>query len=183
MNVIKRALRLIFEISRIILNQGSRKYICFLVNLWALISVIFVSCFSGGILSSILVRDMKAINTFEDLISSDVRIICFNNTFIYYGIKYADNWNDDKLKWLRDSNRVEYVVYNSNTESYLMRNLILERKAALIWDHINIELKRKEYMHYNLAIADEMSYQRIYGFLINRRSAVKDELYKMYNYL
>src|SRR5687768_10989992 len=102
-----------FEILRIFLNQGWKRYICFLVNIWALISVIFTSCLSGGVLSTILLQDMTAINSFAELMSSNMRIICLNNSFIYFGIEYAEEWNDDKLKRLKYTNKVDYFVHES----------------------------------------------------------------------
>lgn len=176
-NVIKNGFKKMFEISRILVNQGWRRYIStnFLMNLWALITVIFISCFSYGILSSLLIRNTKAINTFEELMSSKMQIICFNNSFIFWNIRYS---NAGMYKRIRDSNRIICmdVEESSNVKTL---NMLTQLKAVIICDLLTAQMRQIGHMHRNLAIADEMFDPNRVGFLINRRSLVKDKLYKM----
>jgi len=51
-------------------------------------ALIICSCFSVGILSSMVTREMKTINTFEELIDSNLSIISANNSYIYWGLTY-----------------------------------------------------------------------------------------------
>lgn len=181
-SLIKRALNIMYEISRVSLFQSSTKRVSYLVDLWALIVVILTVYSSGRILSSLVVKNRNTINTFEDLMSSNMKIICVTDSFMYYAIKFAQYWKDDKLLRLRDSDRVDYRAYDKSLrihgEAFVMKELA-QRKSALIWDQINSGLKRSEYLHYNLEFANEKFYPLLMGFPINRRSLLKDKLYKL----
>jgi len=65
-----------------------------LVNLWSFISMILVFCFSGGILSSIVTQGIKTINTFDEMIDSNLTIVSGNWTNIFFSIQYK---KDKKL--------------------------------------------------------------------------------------
>jgi hypothetical protein len=81
----------IFKVSRILLNQGILTSSSnFLFTLWSLISVIFISCFSGRIYSSMIKQDLKTINNVQDIIESNVTVISNNYTTIYFMVKFDD---------------------------------------------------------------------------------------------
>jgi len=81
----------IFKVSRILLNQGRLTSSSnFLLTLWSLISVIFISCFSGKIYSSMIKQDLKAINNVQDIIESNLTVICNNYSTIYYMVRHND---------------------------------------------------------------------------------------------
>ncbi len=87
-------------ICRNLLNQGLKnKY--FLLNFWALLSVIFITCFSGNILSTLITPDVKPINSFHELMKSNLKIYIVYKTYVYYGIIWAEAWNDHKFLQLR----------------------------------------------------------------------------------
>ncbi len=51
--------------------------------------MIFVSCFSGGIYTSIVYKDMKTINTYEEMLKSNLTLIGGDNSFLFHSIKWV----------------------------------------------------------------------------------------------
>jgi len=84
--------RIIFDVSRILLNQGYRysENANFLFTIWSLISIILISCFSGNIYSSIINKNIITINDLNELIKANITIISPNNSMIYYNVAYND---------------------------------------------------------------------------------------------
>jgi len=80
---------MIFEIIRYLLNQATAKNIYLLTNLWALASVVILSLFSGAIYTSIVNKEMKTINTYEELINSNITLVSGNDSFLYHSIKWV----------------------------------------------------------------------------------------------
>lgn len=179
MTFVRRVWKSSFQMIQILLNQGIRLNNCLLLNLWSLIAVIFISCFSGLILSSLLIMNTKSINTFEELMSSDMRIICFNNTYSYYAINWANYSNDEMLSRLQHSKRIDFKVLNSQLNDEHSLNLLTQRKAVIITQQSLSESTIISNLHHNLTIADEKFYRSYSGYPINRRSLVKKRLCKM----
>jgi len=81
-----------------LLNQGihDRKY--FIVNIWSLMTIILIPCYSSSILSSLLFQPMKTINNFQELVESNLSLV----TGDYSDLYYAHQWpgDDPKLNYI-----------------------------------------------------------------------------------
>ncbi len=79
-----------------LLNNCQKTSDNFLLTIWAFVSFIIITCISGNILSSIVNQDMTSINTFEELLNSNLSII---------GGKYSHyqmfNYNESGLQILK----------------------------------------------------------------------------------
>jgi predicted signal transduction protein with EAL and GGDEF domain len=80
-------IELIILVFGYLLNNCQKSSNNLLLTIWAFISIVIISCFSGNILSSIVNQDMTSINSFEELVNSNLTII---------GGKYAHFENFDK---------------------------------------------------------------------------------------
>jgi hypothetical protein len=98
--------KLLFFIIRYLLNQGNSAKNDLLIILWAFVAFLITSCLSAGILSTIVAQEKKTINTFEELIDTNLTIISGNNSFVYWKIKYIDS-NDMKFQQL--ANRIKFM--------------------------------------------------------------------------
>jgi hypothetical protein len=66
---------IIILVSSYLLNNCQKTSDNFLITVWAFVSLIIITCISGNILSSIVNQDMTSINTFEELLNSNLSII------------------------------------------------------------------------------------------------------------
>jgi hypothetical protein len=80
-------IELIILVYSYLLNNCQKSSNNLLLTIWAFISIVIISCFSGNILSSIVNQDMTSINSFEELVNSNLTII---------GGKYSHFENFDK---------------------------------------------------------------------------------------
>jgi hypothetical protein len=80
---------LIILVCSYLFNNISKTSNNFLLTIWAFTSVILISYFCGDILSSLVNQDLTTINTFEELVQTNISIIggkysyfdTFNNSF------------------------------------------------------------------------------------------------------
>jgi hypothetical protein len=66
---------IIFLVFSYLLNNCQKTSNNFLLTVWAFVSLIIINCISGDILSSIVNQDMTSINTFKELLNSNLSII------------------------------------------------------------------------------------------------------------
>jgi predicted PurR-regulated permease PerM len=99
--------KLLFFIIRYLLNQGKTAKNELLIILWAFVAFIIISCLSAGILSTIVAQEEKTINTFEELIDSNLTIISGNGSLIYWIMKYIDSNSNTKFQQLE--NRIKFM--------------------------------------------------------------------------
>ncbi len=117
----------IFKVSRILLNQGiSTSSSNFLFTIWSLISVIFISCFSGRIYSSMIKQDLKTINNVQDIIESNVTIIGNNYTTLYYMVKCNDP--SPQIRLLEKRIKFENEIY----VNFLDRKILDENQSRFL---------------------------------------------------
>jgi hypothetical protein len=69
--------------------------------------VIFVSCFSGGIYTSIVYKDMKTINTYEEMLKSNLTLIGGDNSYLFHSIKWVHH--NQYIKFIELKPRVKFV--------------------------------------------------------------------------
>ncbi len=94
------------ETGRYLINQATNKNVSFLTNVWGLVSVIFVSCFSGGIYTSIVYKDMKTINTYEEMLKSNLTLIGGDNSYLFHSIKWVHH--NHYIKFIELKPRVKF---------------------------------------------------------------------------
>ena len=119
-----------FRLMRHLLNQQmimSSNYFL-LINIWSLMALILSSCLSGGILSSLMFKTMKNINTIDELVQSNLTIINYNESWIWYTYDAEHRHNiklDDNLR--RIKNKLEYfsrdLFYNEVVAMFTIRYL------------------------------------------------------------
>lgn len=80
-------IELIILVFGYLMNNCQKSSDNLLLTIWAFISIVIISCISGNILSSIVNRDMTSINSFAELVDSNLSII---------GGKYSHYENFDK---------------------------------------------------------------------------------------
>jgi len=92
--------KVIMNISASLLNQGIKIKNDIVINIWCLMSLVLVACFSSHILSSLIFQPFKTINNFEELVQSNLSVITGNWSYLYH----AHNWagKDKKLIFLHE---------------------------------------------------------------------------------
>ena len=84
-----------FAVIRLLVNQAeksaSSKNLVF--NIWLFIALIIASCFSAGILRSMLDHEHKPINTVEELLKTNMTAITVNDSWIYWQYEMETKWN------------------------------------------------------------------------------------------
>lgn len=81
-----------------LLNQGFKDRTKFYLNIWSLMTIVLIPCYSASILSSLLFQPMKTINTFEELVVSNLSLVTGNYSALYYLHQWPGN--DPKLLYI-----------------------------------------------------------------------------------
>ena len=148
----------------------------FLTNIWAFMSLILVSCLSSGILSSIVIQDVRHINTIDEIIASNLDIYGYNNSWIYYKYKY----NDLDKHMRRIMPRLKFMSTNDSDMKNMFKE-VGERKAVFISDSSVATWKKFEYSELNLQFGEQQLYYALMGHPINKvPSSTRSTLLKMY---
>ena len=97
--------KVFYNILRHLLNQSMRKELRerLLINIWSLMALTITACFSGGILTSVVFREQKNINSFDEMIDSNLTVLTYNNSWIWSQYENVLLWNqplDERLKRL-----------------------------------------------------------------------------------
>ena len=67
-------------------------------------ALILTACFSGGILTSVVFREQKNINNFEEMLDSNLTVITHNNSWVWSEFDSVIHWNkqlDEQMMKLR----------------------------------------------------------------------------------
>ena len=75
-----------------------------LTNVWSLMAFILTVCFSGGVLTSVMFREQKNINTFDEMIDSNLTVLAYNNSWVwrqYENLLIYKQSPDENLKRLK----------------------------------------------------------------------------------
>ena len=107
----KTAIWIFFVLGRHLLNQPLKRVTSesLLTNIWSFMAFIITVCFSGGILRSIVFREQKNINTFDEMIDSNLTVLTYNNSFVWSQYDSVRNYKqtlDENLKRLKQ--RLKY---------------------------------------------------------------------------
>ena len=100
-----------FRLMRHLLNQpmimSSNNRL--LINTWSLMALIMACCLSGGMLSSLNFKPMKNINSIDELVKSNLTIVNYNESWIWY--VYDAEWRHNTqldTNFRRIKNRLEF---------------------------------------------------------------------------
>jgi len=85
----------LFAIFSKILNQGTNKYNLIAANTWVLIAVILANCFSNQLLSSLLYQQMEKIDSFDDLINTNLTFVTAEYSWLGTTITHPNNNKDE----------------------------------------------------------------------------------------
>ena len=114
----KNIWNIFFNLIRHIVNQGLNEK-DLLTTIWSLNVLILSSCISAGILSSLVDREVKNINTIEELIDSDLTVLISNKSFLWWNFRHKRNSMRNYLKILNDLNRIAFFDEKSNDIQYI----------------------------------------------------------------
>ena len=169
-------LNILLKINAKLLNQGFNEKETLLLNIWALMTVVLVSCYSSNIRSSLIYQPMKTINNFEELIKSNISLVTGDIGFISASI--LQNSNDPMIKKIK--NRTTFVndwhdlspkriVFEQN----LLRN-VTKRKVSYIREGAHVDRLLLSYPHYaqHLAVAEERYFTTSIGYLLNMTKTI-----------
>ena len=99
--------------------------------IWSFMALIITACFSGGILRAVMFREQKNINTFDEMMDSNLTVLAYNNSFVwtqYYSAMIYNHSLAENLKRLKP--RLKYfpreLLYNRVCYTVILRSIILE---------------------------------------------------------
>jgi hypothetical protein len=97
-----------------LVNCGSNKNETLLINMWSFASMILISIFSGNFLSSLVNQDLKNIESFQELVNSNLTIISGNSSYFQYINKTLSHNNlltllNERAIFVNDHNVSEYL--------------------------------------------------------------------------
>ena len=148
----------------------------FLNNIWSFMCLVLVFCISSGILSSIVIQDVRHINSIDEIIESNLDIYGYNNSWIYYKYKYNDL--DNYMRQIEP--RLKFIDMNDPDMKEMFRK-VGDRKAVFITDSSVATWKKFEYSQLNLEISEQKLYYTLMGHPINKvPSSIRRKLLKMY---
>ena len=127
---------------------------------WASMAMILVSCFSSGILSSIVIQEQKYINTIDEMINSNHDIYTYNNSWLWYEFLAEKQYNkplDHLMKQIKP--RVKFFEIYSLNEKEMFKE-IYDRKAVFISDMSVGVWKKFENFNLNLEIGEDKKYYK-----------------------
>jgi len=113
-----------------LVNQGRTFSSGSLIKLWALMAIIFAVSFSMGIFSSLVTQEFKTIDTFQEMIDSNLTIMSGNNSFVYWGIANPEN---DK-KFLQLKPKIKFFQDSQNHVSRANQNIIVKHILKNFWN-------------------------------------------------
>jgi len=76
------------------------------IHIWSMIAMVLVSCFSGSILSSILLQPIKTIENFDQLKQSNLSLITGNWSYLWYST--TNNQTEPKLQYLQNKIHISF---------------------------------------------------------------------------
>ena len=90
-----------FGLMRHLLNQAMdmTSNNALLINIWSFMALILTCCLSGGILTSLMFKPLKNINSIDELVESNLTIVNYNESSIWYVYD-----NEKKYKMPLDNN-------------------------------------------------------------------------------
>ena len=101
----ERSLEIFFSLLRPLLNQtmGKISNQKLLTIIWSFMALTITTCFSGGILTSVVFREQKNINSFDEMIDSNLTVLTYNNSWVWSQYENVLLWNkslDEKFERL-----------------------------------------------------------------------------------
>ena len=112
---VKSFFEIYLKVLRNLLNQSIRWKTeeRLLTNIWGFVALILTQCFSSGILISLVIHDMRKIDSIADIISSGIKIYGINNSWVWYQFDNELRYNnpiDENLVKIKP--RINYIHDN-----------------------------------------------------------------------
>ena len=87
--------RISFELFGQLLKQTSYRKLekNVIMTIWSVAALILSSCFSGGILRSMVHREQTSIDTLDELISSNLSVVILENSWLWWQYEKQRRWN------------------------------------------------------------------------------------------
>ena len=112
---VKSFFEIYLKVLRNLLNQSIRWKTeeRLLTNIWGFVALILTQCFSSGILISLVIHDMRKIDSIADIISSGIKIYGNNNSWVWYQFDNELRYNNPIDKNLvKIKPRINYIHDN-----------------------------------------------------------------------
>ena len=165
-----------------------------MIIIWSSMALVLTSCFSGGILNSIIIPEHSNINSFGELIDSGLKVYINNNSWIWWNFKALDmkwlNKLDDKLSKIQ--NRIDYLGdFNIKVLlcklmfrlliMYLKQDFkeIAKGKAIFISELDTVTGVKFRFSELSLEVGQGRYYYRLVGWPIKKKSDTRLVLLKM----
>ena len=87
---------LYFQVIRHLLNQSTDRQSnqSLLINLWSFSALVITTCFCGIVVSLLVIKEVKKINTIDELVESNLKIYSNNDSWIWWQIHNNLRYNN-----------------------------------------------------------------------------------------